>query len=269
LNQDFFSQWPPQTREVYEKILKILPDGEVSPFQVYGAGKKIMGKSLLPFLKFVQETPWGLTWAALVKIAERMPGPEGPGFWAAILEKRGMETSQCSLCWRYFKRMYKKQSTCPLHSSKNVKEYFRLKRLLPLFEEVFPTVLSLHRHKIEDSLRNLPGLIETYPHVYKYLKGKGVEVTGFKDDEGSLVVLKNLYSPLVSAPSHIVEMPNVELIHGDILPRAEAWLSLLDPLTGKAKGWGGRRPGSGRKSLSPSCHPESLKLIEMEGIVSK
>ena len=257
--------WHPEGKEIYEEIMRLLPEDFVSPYQVYKAGKKVIGKKIILFLKKEKNTPWGLEWDDLLKISESMPAPEGPEFWNVVAQKRGITSEKCLLCWRSFRKMHRKQSTCDLHSSKNTKEYFRLKRLRPTFEKIFLELLSRQKEQIPLTC-DLADMFYHYPNVDKYLSEMGLETKKLRstDDDGIRVFAK-LVHPASSIPDYIAEMPLMALKLGDILPRAEAWLSLLDPLTGKSKGWGGRRSGSGRKSLSPSCHPESSKLTEIEG----
>ena len=108
--------------EFCEKIIQLIPD-HTTPYHLYRFAKKNIGKHVTPLLKNLQKTPWGLEWEDLLKIAERIPGKEGRGFYMVVAEKmvaadkRGFTISQCQLCWRKFRRTSNKQSTCQLHSS--------------------------------------------------------------------------------------------------------------------------------------------------------
>jgi hypothetical protein len=230
---------------IYKNILRILPEDYCSPYQIFKAGRKIIKKTLNVFPTHDQTTPWGLKWDDLTAIAEKLPGAEGRAFWRIVVDKKGGAGRQCLLCWRKFQMTFKNQSTCFLHSSDNVKEYFRLKRLLKKFEELLP------RCKHQTYLIPLPELLSKYPNVDQYLRKKGMKVDNLRGNEGAWAVLSSLYAPLNEAPTSMTRFPRMELDFGDTLPRAEAWLSLLDIRTGRAKGWGGKRLGSGIKP----CHP--------------
>lgn len=260
-----FSAYP-GVRAVYEKIMALLPDTHVSPYQVFLTGKKVIGKKMTHFLKTVQETPWALSWDNLKKIS--IPGQEGLAFSMIVTRKCGSDREKCSLCWRDFEKTYKKngktykkkQTTCSIHLSKNVKEYFRYKRLLPAFKEKLSSITPAG-----DKMELLENIGE-YPNVYRYLRSKDIEIEKLRGTKGSLKILEALYAPQPLDRSDLFRL-YIFQEEFDTLRRAEAWLSLLDPLTGQPKGWGGARKGSGRprKFLSPSCHPESVELAEIEG----
>lgn len=238
--------------EFSEKIMQLIPD-YVTPYQLYRVAKKNIGNNVIPLLKTLQKTPWGLTWDDLLKIAERIPGKEGRGFFIVVAKKRGTTTAQCELCWRKFRKTSSKQSACQLHSSKNIKEYFRLKRLLPKFEERFQ---QLKVRKI--NIGSVQERLSQYPNVTRYLQKQGIEVDLLKGNDGALAVIAALYSPLDEIPSYLLKLPQTTLTFDTILPKAEVWLSLLDARTGKAKNWGGKRNGAGKKT----CHTDVISKIE-------
>lgn len=260
-------------RSVRDRIWnEILSESSLTPYTVYQAARIVfdagLDKHLTAGAMRIRKNPRDLTWNDLENIAFSILSPGGLAFFDNVYLAKNLQSPparplymDCQRCWRIVPMNGKGKFLCPLHTGRA--EYMRMYRLNKE-KKIHAKLesLSLENRNTWMFFKDISYMLSQYPNVCSFLSKKGLDVTESSDEDSS-IILKTLNEP-GAIPTGDWMRSKFELLF--MLPRAEIFLSVLDH-SGRVLGSGGSRKGAGRprRSLSPSCHPESLKLAEIEG----